>query len=741
MKKLFFIFIITISAFSVFAADGDPDTSFAGSGFVNEAFYGGILSRHNSVVIQPDGKIIAAGQSNNNVNFLGDFSLVRYNPNGTLDTGFGTGGKVYADYLNKNDSFPVLLLQPDGKILLVGISKDSADRNIISIFRFNTNGTLDTSFGTNGVAVSNFTTSGSRGDTANDAILQPDGKIVVTGAWQGTAFCVGRFNSNGAVDNSFGTNGNFCATTSPVGTGLMNSIDLQPNGKIVVGGEFATSFTSPFDFIVFRFNANGSLDTTFDGDGYAITDFNSSYDEARSIHVLADGKILATGRSGINGSPQYNFGLARYNANGSLDSSFDGDGKAVAFADNTPGSEDYSSVVMSNGKIVVGRYRTQPSPGISTDGQLARFNSNGSVDTSFGANGLVTNSILKEIRDLILQPDGKLVAVGWNQNNTSITARFLNTDTAPPVNNSALRIADFDGDGKTDISTFRSSNATWYINPSGNPSLSGNIAPSGFYGVQFGISTDITVPADYDGDGKSDIAVFRGNPGNPDRSVFYILSSQTNTVRVEQFGRSGDNPTISGDWDGDGKADLAVYRPDANGGQSYFFYRPSSQSGVDFVTLYWGIAGDTPIFGDFDGDRKLDATVYRPGENAFYVRRSSDGTMLRQQWGIAADDAIFAGDFDGDGKSDFAVYRFIGADAGTWYILQSGANPAFRAVRWGLGSDLPVPADYDGDGKTDFAVFRRSDRVWYILNNASGTSSFVNFGLSSDFPLPLNLVR
>ena len=84
--------------------------------------------------------------------------------------------------------------------------------------------------------------------------------------------------------------------------------------------------------------------------------------------------------------------------------------------------------------------------------------------------------------------------------------------------------------------------------------------------------------------------------------------------------------------------------------------------------------------------------------------------MLRQQWGIATDDAVFAGDFDGDGKSDFAVYRFIGADAGTWYILQSGAIPAFRAVRWGLGADLPVPADYDGDGKTDFAVFRRSEQ-------------------------------
>ena len=213
------------------------------------------------------------------------------------------------------------------------------------------------------------------------------------------------------------------------------------------------------------------------------------------------------------------------------------------------------------------------------------------------------------------------------------------------MNNPTLRYADFDGDGKSDVSVFRG--GTWYINPSSNPSFA-PASPQAFYGTQFGQAGDVTVPADYDGDGKTDIAVWRG--GN--FAYFYILNSSNNTFRAEQFGQTGDNPTISGDWDADGKADLAVYRgANTAGGQSFFYYRPSSQTGVNFIPVQWGTSGDAPIFGDFDGDRKLDATVYRPANNTFYVRRSSDGTLSAKQWGNAQTDAIFAGDFDGDGKS------------------------------------------------------------------------------------------
>ncbi|HVE60105.1 MAG TPA: delta-60 repeat domain-containing protein, partial [Pyrinomonadaceae bacterium] len=220
MKKIVFL-LLNLFASAIYAADGDLDTSFGSGGIVNETF-GNFSSRHNSVVIQPDGKILVAGNALA-ANFTNDFSLVRYNPNGTPDNSFDGDGKLYADVGGRNDIVPTVLLQPDGKIVLVGQSKNAQDRNLISIFRFNADGTTDMSFGTNGVVLSAFTTSGTRGDTPGDAVLQPDGKIVVAGAWQGTAFCVGRFNANGSVDNNFGTNGNLCATTSPAGTGLMNS--------------------------------------------------------------------------------------------------------------------------------------------------------------------------------------------------------------------------------------------------------------------------------------------------------------------------------------------------------------------------------------------------------------------------------------------------------------------------------------------------------------------------------------
>jgi hypothetical protein len=154
--------------------------------------------------------------------------------------------------------------------------------------------------------------------------------------------------------------------------------------------------------------------------------------------------------------------------------------------------------------------------------------------------------------------------------------------------------------------------------------------------------------------------------------------------------------------------------------------------------VQWGTSGDAPVFGDFDGDRKLDATVYRPSNNTFYARHSSNGATLVKQWGNAATDAIFAGDFDGDGKSDFAVQRFSGADAGTWYVAQSGGTN--RAIQWGTGADVPVPADYDGDGRADLTVFRESNGVWYQQRSTQGFTG-VAFGASGDKPAPNSLVR
>ncbi len=270
--------------------------------------------------------------------------------------------------------------------------------------------------------------------------------------------------------------------------------------------------------------------------------------------------------------------------------------------------------------------------------------------------------------------------------------------------------ADFDGDGKTDVSVFRPSNGYWYINNSSN---------NAFRAEQFGTNGDRIVPGDYDGDGKTDTAVFRPSSGS-----WYILHSSDNSLRATQFGQAGDIPTAA-DFDGDGKADIVLYRPSNNN-----FYLLYSSDGT-FHFQQWGASGDLPVMGDYDGDGKTDYAIFRPSGAVFYVLRSSDGTVTGQQFGTGVDKPI-AADFDGDGKTEIGVYR---PTTGAWYYLQSSDN-SFRGVLWGTGVDVPAAGDYDGDGKWDVAVFRPSSGVFYILQSATNSLRAEQFGSNGDVPVP-----
>lgn len=288
----------------------------------------------------------------------------------------------------------------------------------------------------------------------------------------------------------------------------------------------------------------------------------------------------------------------------------------------------------------------------------------------------------------------------------------------------ANKYADFSGDSRADVAVFRGSNGSWYSLASENNTFSA---------VQWGAGTDSITPADFDGDAKADIAVWR-----PSNGSFYILRSSTNTFFSVQWGQQGDTPQVVADYDGDAKADIAVYRRGATAGAPSFFFYISSLDGTA-KAFQWGQQGDSGMIGDFDGDRINDLTVYRQSTGTYIVRRSSNGAAQTQQWGNFVTDAILTGDFDGDSRTDYGVFRFSGADAGNWYISQSGGGT--QIIQFGAANDIAVPVDYDGDGRTDLAVYRPSAGSWFIRRSSTGAFSSVTFGAATDTPIPVYLTR
>lgn len=296
---------------------------------------------------------------------------------------------------------------------------------------------------------------------------------------------------------------------------------------------------------------------------------------------------------------------------------------------------------------------------------------------------------------------------------------------------------DLDGDGYTDFVIIRNTDgspsgpAVWYynLNPA-NPSSGGPTQA-----VAWGLSTDDFLSGDFDGDGKDDIAIFRQGL----EAKFYILNSSNFTARVEQFGTEGDYAGVVDDYNGDGITDLAVYRPGFGpSDQSYWFYRTTPGGIVYYVP--WGAGSDYPAPGDFDGDGYADFTVQRPsgGTSVFWTLYNAEGSPATPTnvvtFGSSTDYNVI-GDYDGDGKDDHAIVRSTGGTI-QWWIRPSSDPLNAVAYVWGVSAtDWPVPGDYDGDGKYDPAIWRNG--TFWVLTSSSGYTNFTTFGLGmgGDYPV------
>ena len=326
-------------------ADGTLDTSFNGTGQVITTVSTG-NDYGNTVKVQTDGKIVVVGYASNGVN--DDIVVLRYNADGTLDTSFnGIGGVITAIGLS-DDRAVGLALQSDGKIVVAGLTAGATLD--FALVRYNSNGTLDTSFNGTGIVV---TAVGGGDDWGWDVAVQSDGKIVVTGQSsnglnQDVALL--RYNSNGTLDTSFNSVG---GVTTAIGAGddYGNNVTLQSDGKIIVGGY---SFNGGnYDAALLRYNSNGTLDTSFNGTGKFTISLGTGNDHIWGVAVQSDGKIVAVGQS-ITGTDS-DIAVLRLNTNGTLDTSFNGTGiRKSGIAGNNDGGLGVE--VLSDGRIAVGCY-------------------------------------------------------------------------------------------------------------------------------------------------------------------------------------------------------------------------------------------------------------------------------------------------------------------------------------------------------------------------------------------------
>ncbi len=683
-----------------------------------------------------------------------------------FESTFGQGGVVTGllDTGKNFDQDDVAAVAGDakGKTVVAGYAGFGGDARF-TVRRYNVNGSVDTTFGTNGV------TSPPQPGTPNPGFVQPVGLSIgangsialVTRSLSSDFFSiVVQLTPNGRLDSNFGTNGEYTLGSTDNSLNMLYSVAVQPDGKIFAAGVHydGSSSTAENELLAVRLTTAGTLDTTFNGTGIqtlhvpgATTPNSQPSLLGSAVAVAPSGQIyLGTNLYRSSDAPinDTNGEVARLNADGTLDTSFAALGH-LRLSQDMPNTLVAIAVGADNKLVVAGRldsiyssHTTAP-----TKPFLVRYLTNGVADPTFRGIPIVAASLLTGPREaftsVAIGTDGTVTVGGYRpktgtsngvtsegtmqflaaqftatgQVNTSFGVHGQMTFSLPGYPDGTLSQSQFD---VVDVA----------LTPSNNVVLLGQIFGADFTGL--GVLARLTptlvlnnATNDYDGDGKSDVAAELTN----NATFAYRKSNGTGDV-LQQFGQAGLGASIPapGDYDGDGKGDIAVYLP-ALGALAY----RSSYSGKDVLDFFGpsGTGASIPAPGGYDGDGRTDVAVYIALMGAFAIQPTGGGANRYVPFGAAGAGASIPapGDYDGDGRTDFAVY--IPSQGILAYRPSSGGpdvKVSFGPI--GAGASIPAPGDYDGDGKTDVAIYMPRAGAFAIHPSSGLANILIPFGLA-----------
>lgn len=656
----------------------------------------GSTSVSTSTVIEATGKIVVGGYVNLSGSTTSDFTLVRYNADRTIDTTFGIGGKLVADFGGDDKGYGVSI-DAQGRIFIAG-STIVGGKTSFALMCYKADGTVDTSFGSGGKLITDF--NGSSDNKGYSIKVDASGRILISGSTLINGkrdVAVVRYTATGSLDTSFGTGGKVttdCGGDDDEG----KSITIDSSGRIVVAG--TATINGKRDFAVVRYKVDGSLDTSFGTGGKITTDCGGGDDDGKSLKIDVSGNILVAGTAVING--KRDFTIVRYKADGSLDTSFGTGGKVTI---DCGGDDDARTIeIDGSGKILIGGSINING---STDSAIVRLNANGTLDTSFGVGGKLIKDYggNDEINSIAIDASGQLVLAGVTYNTGNGGLPFVSYQAINARRSSSI---DFNGDGNSDLYSYNSKSGTlkiWFMD--GNQ-VEDAIEVRGPKGKKWQVGG----AGDFNGDGKTDILWHDRKSG---KAELWLMdgSNKIGTVKL---------PKLKGDWqvggvadfNQDGQSDIICH--DSKSGKTQVWQMNASGVAAK-ITLpkmkgKWTIAG----LADFNQDGQTDVLWrdQKSGKTKLWILdggkygSSIELPKLSANWefkGVA--------DLDADGSIDIVCQDKRTGASQVWFL--DGTRIALQVAVTGVNQancKIQGVGDFDGDG--------RGDIVWQ--NQVSGAT-------------------